>query len=113
MTEPSGVYSVVCTCYCATNHSSRNAWVETEVCATSRQPLWSVWCRSCFAAVRTSCKSPKQSVSLVIQQSVPHRPDHHRLLTVPACPTTSNFPDPSGMNRRPSLITNQGIDKCL
>ena len=34
-------------------------------------------------------------------------------LTVPACPTTSNFPDPSGMNRRLRLMTGQGIDKCL
>ena len=31
----------------------------------------------------------------------------------PACPATLNSPDPSGMNRRPSLITNRGVDKCL
>ena len=30
-----------------------------------------------------------------------------------ACPTTSNSPDPSSMNRRPPLMTGQGIDKCL
>ena len=30
-----------------------------------------------------------------------------------ARPATWNSPDPSSINRRPSLITNQGIDKCL
>ena len=36
----------------------------------------------------------KQSVSLVIQQSVPHRPDHHRLLTVPCVPGHLELPGP-------------------
>ena len=52
-------------------------------------------------------------MSLVIQQSVPHRPDHHRLRTVAAPPTTLELPELSSMSRRLPLMTGQGIDKCL
>ena len=63
--------------------------------------------------VRNRCKPPKQSVSLAIQQSAPHSPDHHRLLTVAEPSTTSNSPDLSGMNRRLPLMTGQYVDTCL
>ena len=42
--------------------------------------------RSCFAAVRSRCKSPKQSA--------PHSPDHHRLLSVPGVPDHLELPEP-------------------
>ena len=41
-----------------------------------------------------SCKSSKQSPSPLIQQSVPHSPDHHRLLTVPGAPHHLKLSEP-------------------
>ena len=72
--------------------------------------------RSCFAAVRTRCKSPKQSPSPLAQQPVPHSPDHHRLRTFPGVLghlELLELLELSGMNRRPPLMTGQGIDRCL
>ena len=69
--------------------------------------------RSCFAAVRTRCKSPKQFPSSLIQQAVPHSPDHHRLRAVPGVPGHLELLELSGMNRRLPLMTGQGIDICL
>ena len=50
--------------------------------------------RSCFAAVRIRCKSPKQFLSPLIQQAVPHSPDHHRLRAVPGVPDHLALPRP-------------------
>ena len=44
-------------------------------------------------------------MSLVIQQAVPHRPDHHRLLPVPGVPDHLELLELSGMNRRLPLMT--------
>ena len=68
-----------------------------------------VRCPACAGAASPRCAPAasrrKQSVSPLAQQSVPHRPDHHRLLTVPGVPGHLELPGP--LQHEPQAVPHQ------